>query len=282
LVPALDHNDEAERKSDGGASGMEDVGLLHKFAILSRGRMHYVTVGGGTCIVLLHGWPGFWFDYRHVLPGARRIGRCVAPDFFGFGTSDLLSGDPVDAADEAAFARDIVELLEAVGADDAIIVGHDVGSAVGPAVARLVPERVRGLVLLNPTHPHIGDKRYAPEAVREAWYQQFHLLPLSERLLDGDRRCVELYLGHFYEHWAGHDRITPEELDAVIEVYHARVRSHPASGGIGHGRPVGVGPRLHRRLRSRRSRSGATAIRCGRSTTARDSSGPFHARRVGC
>jgi pimeloyl-ACP methyl ester carboxylesterase len=199
--------------------GIEDVGLVHEFAISSRGKMHYVTAGAGACIVLLHGWPGFWFDYRHVLPSAGRIGRCIAPDFFGFGTSDPLSGDPVNAADEAAFAGDIVELLETVGADDAIIVGHDVGSAVGAAVARLVPERVRGLVLLNPTHPHIGDKRYAPEALREAWYQHFHLLALSERLLDGDRRCVELYLGHFYEHWAGHDRITPEELDVVIEVY---------------------------------------------------------------
>jgi pimeloyl-ACP methyl ester carboxylesterase len=100
--------------------------------------MHYVLAGEGTCIVLMHGWPGFWFDYRHVLSRAGRIGRCIAPDFFGFGTSDLLSGDPVEAANEAAFASDIVELLEE-SEPHALIVGYDLGSAVGPAVARLVP-----------------------------------------------------------------------------------------------------------------------------------------------
>jgi pimeloyl-ACP methyl ester carboxylesterase len=211
--------DRLKRRPDGGGASLSEVGLVDEFARLSRGRMHFVTAGEGNCVVLLHGWPGLWFDYRHVLPRAGRIARCLAPDFFGFGTSDVLSGDPVGGADEEAFAGDVVELLDAARVADAVIVGHDVGSAVGPAVARLAPERVRGLVLLNPTHPLIGDKRYTPDALREAWYQQFHLLPLSEQLIDGDRRCVEVYLAHFYDHWAGRDRIKPEELEFVVDVY---------------------------------------------------------------
>src|SRR6266542_1689011 len=190
-----------------------------EFAPLSRGRMHLVTAGEGDGIVLLHGWPGLWFDYRHVLSPAGRMGRCVAPDFYGFGGSDAPAGDPVDVADEAAFARDILELLDWVGIGDVIVVGHDIGSAVGPAMARLAPERVRGLVLLNPTHPYIGDKRYQPDAQREAWYQAFHLLPLAEQMLDGNRQRVELYLTHFYEHWAGRKRIPPDELEVVIDAY---------------------------------------------------------------
>jgi pimeloyl-ACP methyl ester carboxylesterase len=245
--------------------GREGAGLVDEFATLSRGRMHFVAAGAGTCIVLLHGWPGLWFDYRHVLSRAGSIGRCIAPDFFGFGSSDAPNGDPVDAADEAAFASDIVELLDTVGVDDAVIVGHDIGSAVGPAVARLVPDRVQGLVLLNATHPRIGDKRYMPDVVREAWYQQFHLLPLSERLIDGDRRCVELYLGYFYEHWAGRDRITPEELDFVIDNYArpgcVRVEHLVVPGSSGISRPVGAS-NAHRNPNDRalgRPRSDATA-----------------------
>jgi pimeloyl-ACP methyl ester carboxylesterase len=206
-------------KRDGGGGWMTEDGLVDEFALLSRGRMHFVTAGAGTAIVLLHGWPGLWFDYRHVLPRASQLGRCIAPDFLGFGGSDAPSGSPIDAADEAAFATDIVSLLDVEAVEDAVIVGHDIGSAVGPAVARLVPGRIRGLVLMNPTHPFIGDKRSAPDALREAWYQQFHLLSLSERLIDGDRRCVELYLSYFYEHWAGRESITPEELDFVIDTY---------------------------------------------------------------
>jgi pimeloyl-ACP methyl ester carboxylesterase len=189
------------------------------FAKLSRGRMYYKFGGSGPGIVLLHGWPGFWFDYRHVLPSATTLGTVVAPDFFGFGDSDILVGAAVDVADEQAFAGDVVELLDWVGFDQAILVGHDKGSAVAPAVARLVPERVRGLVLLNPTHPYIGEKRNAPAAQREAWYQHFHLLPLAERLLDGHRDRVALYLQHFYVHWAGVRQIEPEELKQVIYVY---------------------------------------------------------------
>jgi pimeloyl-ACP methyl ester carboxylesterase len=181
--------------------------------------MYYKFGGSGAGIVLLHGWPGFSFDYRHVLPSAATLGSVVAPDFFGFGNSDIPTGAAVDVADEQAFASDVVELLDWVGFDRAILVGHDIGSAVAPAVARLAPERVRGLVLLNPTHPYIGDKRNAPAAQREAWYQHFHLLPLAERLLDGHRDRVAIYLQHFYTHWAGARQIEPEELEQVIDVY---------------------------------------------------------------
>jgi pimeloyl-ACP methyl ester carboxylesterase len=198
---------------------MERYGIEHRFAALSGGGMHYVTAGRGTGIVLLHGWPGLWFDYRHVLPQAARLGRCIAPDFYGFGDSAAPTGEPVEAADEEAFAKNIIELLDAIEVGEAVIVGHDIGSAVGPAIARLAPRRVQGLVLLNPTHPYIGDKRYTPDAQREAWYQSFHLLPLAEQLIDGQRRRVELYLAHFYEHWAGQNRISPYELQFVVDAY---------------------------------------------------------------
>jgi pimeloyl-ACP methyl ester carboxylesterase len=196
-----------------------EVALDNDFATLTNGRMHFVAAGRGVGIVLLHGWPGLWFDYRHVLPLAGQMGRCITPDFLGFGASDPPNGDPVEAADEESFARDILELFDSFGVDDAIVVGHDIGSAVGAALARLAPERVRGLVLLNPTHPNIGDKRYTPDAQREAWYQAFHLLPLAEQMLDGNRDRVEIYLTHFYEHWAGRERITSDELKVVVEAY---------------------------------------------------------------
>jgi pimeloyl-ACP methyl ester carboxylesterase len=178
-----------------------------------------VSVGAGSAVVLLHGWPGFWFDYRHVLPRVATLGHAVAPDFLGFGASDAVHGDPVEAAGEEAFAADVLELLDWLALDRVVMVGHDIGSAVAPALARGAPERVQGLVLLNPTHPYIGGKRYSPDAQRESWYQHFHRLPLAEGLIDGDRRRVELYLSYFYEHWAGRDRIRPSELATVVDVY---------------------------------------------------------------
>jgi pimeloyl-ACP methyl ester carboxylesterase len=191
--------------------------LRHGVGALGRGRMHYAAMGAGPPVVLLHGWPGYWFDFRHVLPLVAPFACAVAPDFFGFGEST-----PVPAAaasGEEALARDVIELLDALSFDRVVLVGQDIGSAVAPAVARLAPGRVRGLVLLNPTHPHIGDKRERPAELREAWYQQFHLLPLAEALIDGDRRRVELYLSHFYTHWAGEKRIDDGDLATIVDMY---------------------------------------------------------------
>ncbi len=197
----------------------DEIALSDDFVSLAGGTMHFVDAGRGGDIVLLHGWPGFWFDYRKVLPLAARIGRCIAPDFLGFGSSDPPAGDPVDGADEEAFARDILELLESAEIDSAIVVGHDIGSAVGPALARLAPERVQGLVLMNPTHPYIGARRQAADAQQEAWYQAFHRLPLAEQMLDGNRRLLKIYLTYFYDHWAGRTRITPDDMEVIVDAY---------------------------------------------------------------
>jgi pimeloyl-ACP methyl ester carboxylesterase len=187
---------------------------------LSRGRMRVVGAGNdGAPVVLLHGWPGFSIDYRDVLPLVARRARAVAPDFFGFGGSGVITGPSDEAADDAAFAGDVIELLDALTLERPVLVGHDVGSAVAAAVARRAPDRLRALVLMNPTHPLIGDKRWAPHGQREAWHQHFHLLPLAEALIDGRRRSVELYLGHFYARRAGSVPIGRKLVGSVVDAY---------------------------------------------------------------
>jgi pimeloyl-ACP methyl ester carboxylesterase len=131
----------SQRKEERGTRSRPTT-LRDLFLELPRGQMHVVTTGHGPAVVALHGWPGCWYDYRRVLPAAGELGTCVAVDFFGFGHSEILTGSPVDTADEDAFARDILDLLDALEIEAALLVGHDIGSAVGPAVARRAPERV--------------------------------------------------------------------------------------------------------------------------------------------
>jgi pimeloyl-ACP methyl ester carboxylesterase len=196
-----------------------DPPIQRRFVELSSGRLHFLEAGVGGAVLLLHGWPGFSFDYRLVLPKAARLGRCIAPDLPGFGESDPPSGDPRESASEAGFAADVLSLMDRLEIEDAVVVGYDIGSAVGPRLARIAPSRISGLVLLNPTHPNIGAKRLAPEAQREAWYQHFHRLPLSTELIDGDRSRVASYLGHFYDHWSGRARISRQDFDTVLDAY---------------------------------------------------------------
>jgi pimeloyl-ACP methyl ester carboxylesterase len=245
--------------------------------------MHYLSAGAGPPVVALHGWPDYSADWRTVILLASTLARVIAPDFFGFGESDRLSDPATEAADEEAFAADIVDLLDALAIEQAVLVGHDIGSAVAPAVARLAPTRVSGLVLLNPTHPRLGDKQLSPHMISESWYQHFHLLPLAPRLLDGNAGALQLYLGHFYDHWGGTKKVSAAALAEVVGVYSrpgafsTSIRWYQARV-VRRQRPRPTPPPL----RTPTIALWAIATRCVRSITARVSTKPFRTRRAEC
>jgi pimeloyl-ACP methyl ester carboxylesterase len=171
-------------------------------------------------VVLLHGWPCFWYDWRHVIPRLRDRHDVVAVDLRGFGDSSAPDGDPTIAYDESRLAADVLALMDALGIQRCALAGHDIGSAVAPAAARRAPDRVTALALFNPTHPHIGARRYTPEMQRELWHHAFHALPWSHRLIARDRETVVIYIRHFLEHWTGRaDGLVAEEADAVIDTF---------------------------------------------------------------
>jgi len=182
--------------------------------------LHYVRRGHGPVAVLLHGWPGFWYDWRHVIPRLTGQGDVLAIDLRGFGGSDPAPGDPYREYDEAILAADVLSLLDDLKVDRFALAGHDVGSAVGPAVARLAGDRAAALALFNPTHPHIGARRDAPAAQRERWHHAFHAQEWSHLVAGRDRETIEIYLRHFLEHWTGRrESLVPAEVEAVIDTF---------------------------------------------------------------
>lgn len=203
----------------------EDAGWGHAFGPGSEdnARLHYVrpSEGGKPGVVLLHGWPGFWYDWRRLLPLlAEEEVDAVAPDFRGFGDSDRPDLPPERYATQGLYAADVLALLDHLGVGRCIIVGYDIGAAVAQDLARRSPERVSALVLFNPSYPGVGERCYEPWAQRETWYQHLHVLPWSDRLVGRDRAAVELYLGHFYDHWVGRkDSVRPEEFRAIVDAF---------------------------------------------------------------
>jgi pimeloyl-ACP methyl ester carboxylesterase len=182
--------------------------------------LHYVRCGSGPTVVMLHGWPGYWFDWRYVIARLSPVVDCLAVDLRGFGDSDAADGDPWSAYDEDLMAADVVAVLDHLGIERFALAGHDVGSAVAPAVARRVPGRAAGLALFNPTHPYIGERRNAPEVQRELWHHAFHALPWSHAVAGRDRTTLELYLGHFYRHWSGPTAAFDDEaLRTIVDAY---------------------------------------------------------------
>ena len=134
------------------ASTLDESILEHRYADLEDVRLHYVEAGSGALVVLLHGFPEFWYAWRHQIPALVDAGfRVVAPDLRGYNLSDKPSG--VWAYSLPRVVRDVDRLITACGEERAIVAGHDLGGSVAWLFAMWHPDRVRRLVVINAPHP---------------------------------------------------------------------------------------------------------------------------------
>lgn len=114
-------------------------------------QLHYMEEGQGELVILLHGFPEFWYGWRKQIPVLSKKYRVVAIDMRGYNLSDKPQG--INAYKIDVLAKDIAELIEALGEKKAVVVGHDWGAAVAWAVASLYPKMVSKLAVLNVPHP---------------------------------------------------------------------------------------------------------------------------------
>ncbi|PLT34125.1 alpha/beta fold hydrolase [Bacillus sp. V5-8f] len=183
-------------------------------------KLHYVRKGKGEPVILLHGWPGFWFDWRYVIPGLAEHCHVIAPDFRGFGDSDKPDILPSEGYTPEHLARDIINLMAELHIQKAIFVAHDIGATVAQTIAYSYPEYVKGMVLLNPPYPGIGSRRFEPSIQKEFWYQHLHNLPLAETLIGSSTDNIKHYILHFYDHWTGPgSKATIGDLNDILNVY---------------------------------------------------------------
>jgi pimeloyl-ACP methyl ester carboxylesterase len=183
--------------------------------------LHYVKRGHGSgAVLLLHGWPGFWYDWRRVLPRLAQLTSVIAMDLRGFGASAKPDWPPRSAYSAEAQARNVLVLLDQLHLEKVLLVGYDVGSRVAQTVAQMEPSRVQGLALSAPVYPGFGTRPLEPAAQRERWYQHFHTLAQADRLIGHDRETVRLYLSYFYEHWLGNKQaLRANEFEAIVDTY---------------------------------------------------------------
>ncbi len=128
-------------------------------------RMHYAEAGSGPLVVLLHGFPESWHSWRHQLPALAEAGfHAVAPDLRGYGRTDRPSAE--DAYDIFQLTGDIVGLVNALGAESAVVVGHDWGAAITAYLALFRPDLFRAVALLSV--PYAPRGRVCPSQ----WEQQ--------------------------------------------------------------------------------------------------------------
>jgi epoxide hydrolase 4 len=156
---------------------LRGVELTHRHANLGDVRLHYVEAGKGPLVLLLHGFPQFWYEWRHQIPALVEAGfRVVAPDMRGYNLSDKPSG--VRAYRVELLARDVERLILACGERTASVVGHDWGAIVAWIAAMRHSGRVRRLAILNVPHPaRFLDGLLSPGQLLRSSYMFFFQIP---------------------------------------------------------------------------------------------------------
>jgi epoxide hydrolase 4 len=190
-------------------------GVRDGYAEIGDQRLHYVEAGEGPLIVLLQGFPEYWYGWRlQIKPLAAAGFRVVAPDMRGYNLSSKPKG--VKAYDFEHLSNDIRDLIHERGAQSAHLVGHDWGGSVAWDTAMHHPEVVDRLAILNAAHPRkLSQGLHHPGQLRKSWYFFFFDLPeLPETVVHANK-------WHFFRHFFedANPAYTPEEIDRYIEAW---------------------------------------------------------------
>jgi len=174
----------------------------HRFVQINGIRMHFAEQGQGPLVILVHGFPELWYNWRHVLPALAAAGyHAVAPDMRGYGQTDA----PVDIAaySQTQVVGDMVGLVKALGYEQAVIVGHDTGASAAANCAILRPDMFRAVVQLSVPYsarvkdapkPSDANRRRAPPGMQ--FYVTYYQEPgVAEKVLDADpKRTLRMWL----------------------------------------------------------------------------------------
>jgi len=187
------------------------MAIEHRTEKLSQLTLHVACSGDGDPVVLLHGWPQTWHEWRKVIPLLAPHHRLFMPDLPGLGDS---TPSP-DGYAKQRLAAHLLELADRLGVERFHLVGHDWGGPTAFAMASAAPDRIRTLTLLDVTVPGIG-----PDLSQggRRWHHAFHMTPaLPEALVEGRERA---YLGWFLDAFCWQrGAIAAADIDEYVRCY---------------------------------------------------------------
>jgi pimeloyl-ACP methyl ester carboxylesterase len=159
----------------------------HRFIAANGARFHVAEAGTGPLVMLLHGFPEFWWAWRHQLPALAAAGyRAVAMDLRGYGASDK----PPRGYDTMTLAADVAGVIRALGETTASVVGHDWGGWLAWSMPGLAPRETRAIAALSMAHPlTLRHALLRTGAQRRAWAPVWEFqVPMrpERRLTQGD------------------------------------------------------------------------------------------------
>lgn len=193
--------------------------LEHRFASVNGIHLHYVIQGEGSeLVMLLHGWPEFWYSWRFILPELSKKYTVVAPDLRGFNLSDKPKG--IEAYQTKHIIEDVKQLVHHLGFQKCYIVGHDWGGAVAWHFATAFPGMTQKLAILNCPHPKLMFKSLVtnPIQLMRSWYMLSFQLPIVPELI------MSQFLQQLFERnmrgWLYHpENMTDRDIQLYVQAF---------------------------------------------------------------
>ena len=160
----------------------------HGYADNNGVKIHYATIGSGPTVVMIHGFPDFWYGWRYQMEALANEYRIVAIDQRGYNLSDKPEG--ADNYAMPLLVSDVVAVIRSLGEGKVVIAGHDWGGMVAWQTAINVPEVVERLIILNLPHPR----------------------GLMRELSKGEEQAANSQYARNFQQEGAHEVFTPEAL----------------------------------------------------------------------
>ncbi|MEM7555717.1 MAG: alpha/beta hydrolase [Cyanobacteria bacterium P01_A01_bin.84] len=157
--------------------------LIHRYVKTNGINLHYVTQGNGCLMLMLHGFPEFWYSWRYQIAEFSPEFKVVALDLRGYNDSDKPQQKSAYVMQE--FIEDIKGVITALGYKKCILVAHDWGALIAWNFAYKYPEIIEKLIILNVPHPEkMSQGLLTIKQLIKSWYILFFQLPfLPERYI---------------------------------------------------------------------------------------------------
>jgi pimeloyl-ACP methyl ester carboxylesterase len=194
------------------------AGVEHSFVEAGGLRMHVAEAGEGEPLVMLHGWPQHWYEWRHQIPPLAQHYRVICPDLRGLGWSDA----PRRGYEKENLAQDVVNLLDALGLERVKLVGHDWGGWTGFLICLHHPERVERFLAMDIPPPWSRPSVRNLPALPLLAYQWLLASPLGPLLLRRNPALLRRLIGSWGPS-AG--TWSEEELDEFVQVLREPARA---------------------------------------------------------
>ncbi|MCG8413866.1 MAG: alpha/beta hydrolase [Pseudomonadales bacterium] len=215
------------------AANAQDISerVKHNYADNDGVKIHYVTLGNGPLMVMVHGFPDYWYSWRHQMEALSSEYTVAALDTRGYNLSDQPSG--VENYELKVLVSDVAAVIEAEGEESAIIVGHDWGGGIAWSFAALEPEMTEQLIIMNLPHPRnlVRELARFEQQHQNSVYARNFQQENSHEALSAEGLATALSRGDSQLHGKYLEAFGRSSFDAMMNYYRANYPRDPYTSG---------------------------------------------------